>query len=922
MVNAATFYLEPAAGNFIRGCNSTVAVKMNLSGERSNGAQAYVDYSGLPGGSISMGGSGLFSTYGNPSGMPAGTLGIFGYGGVVNGDGRQFATITVRPVVDGTVNLNLRFNTPTLASKIAQYPTSEDILSSVVSGQYNVIFGYCETNPPYLTSLDPVPDKPNHPVDRDITFVLRDDSSGVDINSLLITVQQNSLDLPITITKTQVTPGDDHAFNVVVNPVSNLTPELKVTVNVTAKDKANNVMNRSWSFNDLTCTQLGCAAGGVTPQCKDGIDNDSDGLIDFPADPDCASANGNSEFPAGGCTGSTTTTIFGTCPPVGGITPQCRDGIDNDGDGLIDLADSDCRNPDENSELGPDEIKQCVACAAGTTTTVINNIPGQTTTSGLATPLLALNNLSFYLANRTIEALPSAQGFVENLVNSPLTVALDVSGLNEPVNSAALRLGDKAYEMFYDNGLKKYVADLTTTAAPGVLSGSVIVNIGAEKTVSVPFLLSVLPYGVINGEADEGARPVAGASVGLEQLAAGGSYVRIKTTLTDNSGTYGFVVPNGTYRLVVQTKDYRAEQTPGFAAANHVVNRIFGLIKTVNLLDPNVPLNTKINYAAEVAQKEAGKIVEQVNNPAVQSAVQTTVAPIAVGAAAAAVVPALSLINLLSYLRFLFLQPVFLLGRRKRAKWGVVYNALTKLPVDLAVVRLVDVKTGRVVQSRVTDNNGRYAFFADPGLYRIEVNKQGFVFPTKVLQEFKEDTGFLDIYHGEPVHVDDKYIALTVNIPLDPVGATEKTPRRLAVEKFLREAQRFIASLSIVAGAVAMAISPSWWTIGLFVSQILLFYLFKRLGKAKKPKSWGIVYARHDNSPLGRVVTRLFSKQFNKLVSTEITDGKGRYSFMVGPNDYFITFEKDGFKKATSPEIKVKEKNEVIKLDVGLEKSV
>ena len=170
------------------------------------------------------------------------------------------------------------------------------------------------------------------------------------------------------------------------------------------------------------------------------------------------------------------------------------------------------------------------------------------------------------------------------------------------------------------------------------------------------------------------------------------------------------------------------------------------------------------------------------------------------------------------------------------------------------------------------------------------------------------------------MHVDDKYIALTVNIPLDPVGAIEKTPRRLAVERFLREAQRFIASLSIVAGAVAMAISPSWWTIGLFVSQIALFYLFKRLGKAKKPKSWGIVYARHDNSPLGRVVTRLFSKQFNKLVSTEITDGKGRYSFMVGPNEYYLTFEKDGFKKATSPEIKVKEKNDVIKLDVGMEK--
>lgn len=935
IVSAATFYLEPASGNLIKGCNAAVAVKMNLSGEQSNGAQVYIDHSGLSGGSINLGGSGLFSTYGAPAGLPAGTLGLFGYGGVVAGNGRQFGAVNLRPAINGTVNLTIHFNSPPLTSKIAEYPSSDDILTGVVSGEYSVIDGYCETAPPYLTNLDPVPDKPNHPVDKNITFILRDDSSGVDINTLAISVQQNGLTLPINVVTARVTGGSDSAYNVTVDPANNLTPELKVTVNVTAKDKANNVMNRSWSFNDLTCAQLGCQSGGVTPQCKDGLDNDADGLIDFPADIDCQNANDNSEFSAAGCSAgntttvnnNTTSTVWGQCLPGGGVTPQCRDGLDNDTDGLIDLADADCRNPDENSELGPDELQQCAACAAGNTTTInnfnnINNLINQTVTSGAAGPLLSSANLSFYLANRTIEVRPGAQGFVENLVNSPLTVALNVSGVPGQIRSVGLRLGEKAYEMFYDQGLKKYAADLITAKVAGVLSGTVIVNIDDEKTENVPFLLSVLPYGEVSGETDKELEPVMGASVGLEQLAASGKYVRVKTILTSEAGEYGFVAPNGTYRLAVEAKNYRAERTPGFAVENHVVNRVFNLIKQVDLLDPNVTLNEKVNYAAAVTQKEIIKITERVNDPAVKETARTTVAPLAVGAAAVAVVPALSLINLLSYLRFLFLQPVFLLGRRKRAKWGVVYNTLTKLPVDLAVVRLIDVKIGRVAQSRVTDREGRYAFFADAGLYRLEVNKEGFVFPTKILQEFKEDTGFLDIYHGEPVHVDDKYVALTVNIPLDPVGAAEKTPKRLAVERFLREAQRFIASLSIVAGAVAMAISPSWWTIGLFVSQILLFYLFKRLGKAKKPKSWGIVYDRQDNSPLGRVVARLFSKQFNKLVSTEITDNKGRYSFMVGPNNYFITFEKEGFQKATSPEIKVKENNEVIKLDVGLEKSV
>jgi len=51
--------------------------------------------------------------------------------------------------------------------------------------------------------------------------------------------------------------------------------------------------------------------------CQDGIDNDGDGLIDYPADPGCTSAADLSE------------------------RPECSDGLDNDGDGAIDFAGGD-----------------------------------------------------------------------------------------------------------------------------------------------------------------------------------------------------------------------------------------------------------------------------------------------------------------------------------------------------------------------------------------------------------------------------------------------------------------------------------------------------------------------------------------------------------------------------------------------------
>jgi hypothetical protein len=60
--------------------------------------------------------------------------------------------------------------------------------------------------------------------------------------------------------------------------------------------------------------------------CSDGLDNDGDALVDFPDDPSCRKRSDTSE------------------------TDQCRDGLDNDGDTLVDLADPGCVDAASNNE--------------------------------------------------------------------------------------------------------------------------------------------------------------------------------------------------------------------------------------------------------------------------------------------------------------------------------------------------------------------------------------------------------------------------------------------------------------------------------------------------------------------------------------------------------------------------------------------
>jgi plastocyanin len=75
---------------------------------------------------------------------------------------------------------------------------------------------------------------------------------------------------------------------------------------------------------------------GIITSCSDDIDNDNDGLVDFPDDPGCLSLEDDSE---------TNVSVR--------VNAKCNDGIDNDGDGLIDLKDIGCENINDDSEGNP-----------------------------------------------------------------------------------------------------------------------------------------------------------------------------------------------------------------------------------------------------------------------------------------------------------------------------------------------------------------------------------------------------------------------------------------------------------------------------------------------------------------------------------------------------------------------------------------
>lgn len=84
---------------------------------------------------------------------------------------------------------------------------------------------------------------------------------------------------------------------------------------------------------------VAAACGTEKTDCNDGLDNDGDGLVDS-ADPGCDLNDNVTETP----------------DPV---FPQCSDGEDNDGDGFIDGDDPGCTNADDDDEYNEPLPAQC-----------------------------------------------------------------------------------------------------------------------------------------------------------------------------------------------------------------------------------------------------------------------------------------------------------------------------------------------------------------------------------------------------------------------------------------------------------------------------------------------------------------------------------------------------------------------------------
>ncbi|MBI4253011.1 hypothetical protein HY623_02400 [Candidatus Uhrbacteria bacterium] len=296
----------------------------------------------------------------------------------------------------------------------------------------------------------------------------------------------------------------------------------------------------------------------------------------------------------------------------------------------------------------------------------------------------------------------------------------------------------------------------------------------------------------------------------------------------------------------------------------------------------------------------------QALNEQVEKTVKQTEPLLQTGAAVAAPVaglanPALvtNALNWYYYLNHFFSWILSLLGlRKKRKSWGVVYQSITKMPIDLVIVRLFEKATKRLVETQVTDKNGQFSFLAPPGEYVITATKNPLAFPSTLVKGTL-DGDYHNIYREEPFTITGPDQTMALSIPLDP----PKVEHAVATGGggVTKRWKAFVAHnpLAPLLGGFIIAELLTLYipnTLNYTLLGLNGFFIITQLVLGIRPeRAWGLIFDALTLEPVPLAAITLFDAKEGKMLRTRLSDYFGRFSFLTPPGEYVLNVAKEGY---------------------------
>jgi len=236
--------------------------------------------------------------------------------------------------------------------------------------------------------------------------------------------------------------------------------------------------------------------------------------------------------------------------------------------------------------------------------------------------------------------------------------------------------------------------------------------------------------------------------------------------------------------------------------------------------------------------------------------------------------------------------------------WGIVYDSVSKQPLDPVIVKLLYVD-GREVETCVTDIAGRYGFLARPGKFKIHARKTNYLFPS-IYAPGGSDGIYENLYHGEFFSLYHDYEVVAPNIPMDPAGVDWNQKAKQSVVKkypYLKYFLKTLVSIIFWFGFIldGIFIGASYPKITLLLYAVAGTYLFLLVVSVFLPdcRLWGKVKTRIVLAPGEELFLELRDIKFPEIsFGKAVVKEGGRFLLRSNKGKYLLLVGKAGINKS------------------------
>lgn len=249
-------------------------------------------------------------------------------------------------------------------------------------------------------------------------------------------------------------------------------------------------------------------------------------------------------------------------------------------------------------------------------------------------------------------------------------------------------------------------------------------------------------------------------------------------------------------------------------------------------------------------------------------------------------------------------------GRRK-TKVGLVYDAVSSLPIPMTKVLLFRSRDNKLLSVTTSDDKGRFALETPPGEeYFVEVKKEGFAMLPKNFNLLSKITlPYEKSYLGETIRPTELNTLFSGAIPLRYApDATKLIKRARSIEKFTRVFRLLnipILLAGFIFSAFALKLTHSWFNWIVFCLYIAIF-VYYAVCFLTRGRTFGLVVKTADSLPVDLAVVRAFFETTGKLAKTSVSNLAGHYNLALPKGYYKLLVEKPSLEQATPLAIRVK----------------